>query len=127
MSLERRALVVDDDTAIRILLARVLTRSSFLVDSAQDGAEAIEKLKANDYAIVILDLMMPRIDGAGVVKYLTDHDPRMLPRVIVLTAYGASGLKKVPAEVGRVLEKPFEVDRLLREITECYWMTSGEA
>lgn len=126
MSLERRALVVDDDTAIRILLARVLTRSSFDVDSARDGAEAIEKLKEHDYAVVILDLMMPRIDGAGVVKYLTDHDPQMLPRVIVLTAFGASALNKISPPIGRVLEKPFEVDRLLREITECYWMTSGE-
>jgi len=127
MSLERRALVVDDDTAIRILLARVLTRSAFEVDSARDGAEAIEKLQAHEYDIVILDLMMPRIDGAGVVKYLTEHDPSMLPRVIVLTAFGASGLKRVSPPVGRVLEKPFDVERLLREITECYWLTSGEA
>jgi len=59
-------LVVDDDAAIRILISRILSRHGFRVDAAADGAEAIEELLQHDYALVTLDLMMPRIDGYGV-------------------------------------------------------------
>jgi len=52
-------LVVDDDDAIRTLVERVLRREKFEVESARDGHEAIEKLSRNDYATILLDLMMP--------------------------------------------------------------------
>ena len=114
MSGERRALVVDDDAGVRILVSRILTRHGFLVDAVRDGAEAIEKLLENDYALVTLDLMMPRVDGFGVVKYLTDHQPDTLARVIVMSAFGSRVLDKVPPGV-RFIEKPFDIERLLAE------------
>jgi CheY-like chemotaxis protein len=70
--------------------------------------------------------MMPRIDGKTVVRYLNDHAPEELPKVIVMTAFGASALKEVCPPIGRFVEKPFDVQRLLREVTECYWMTAGQ-
>lgn len=121
MGLERKALIVDDDVAIRVLLSRILRRSSFAVDSARDGAEAIEKLSADDYSIILLDLMMPRIDGIAVVRYLDAYRPELLKKVIVLTAWGAAAYEKVCPQVGRFLEKPFNVDDLMREVTECCW------
>jgi DNA-binding response OmpR family regulator len=114
----RKVLVVDDDVAIRILIARLLSRS-FEVDSARDGAEAIEKMRESDYAVVILDLMMPRIDGLGVLHYLREHDPAALKRVIVVTAFGSGAQPKVGSDVTRFLVKPFDVTDLLRAVTEC--------
>lgn len=112
MSQEQRALVVDDDAGIRILVARVLARKGFEVDTACDGAEAIEKLLQHDYAVVTLDLMMPRIDGAAVVRYLVQHKPEKLGNVIVMTAFGAAALEKVCPPVARFIEKPFDIDAL---------------
>lgn len=119
MSDGRRALVVDDDVGIRVLVSRILTRHGFMVDVVRDGAEAIEKLLEHDYALVTLDLMMPRIDGFAVVRYLTEHCPEKLRNVIVMTAYGSSALEKVCPPVVRFIEKPFDINRLLAEAAEC--------
>lgn len=118
MSDGRRALVVDDDAGIRILVARVLTREGFDVDSARDGAEAIEKMMQNEYDIITLDLMMPRVDGFAVVKYMTKHWPEKLGSVVVMTAFGAEALERVCPPVERTLEKPFDINRLLAEAAE---------
>ena len=114
----RRALVVDDDAAIRILVSRILRRQGFVVDAAADGAEAIEALLRKDYSLITLDLMMPRIDGYGVVKYLAEHKPELFNRVIVMTAFGPSALETICPPVVRLLHKPFEIDELLREAEE---------
>lgn len=121
--LERRALVVDDDAGIRLLLKRILARHQFEVDVARDGGEALEKILASDYAVIVLDLMMPRIDGAAVIRYLEEHCPDQLGNVIVMTAFGASALEAVCPPVARHIEKPFDVNHLLNEVTECYWMS----
>lgn len=119
MSDRQRALVVDDDAGIRILVARVLSRQGFEVDSARDGAEAIEQILQHDYAVIALDLMMPRIDGVAVVRYLRDHKPEKLAKVIVMTAWGAAALEKVCPPVERFLEKPFDIEVLVNEAVQC--------
>lgn len=119
MTALRRALVVDDDAAIRVLVSRILSRHGFSVDTVRDGAEAIEMLLQHSYDVIALDLMMPRIDGYGVVRYLIEHDPELLDKVIVMTAFGAQALTKVCPPVARFIEKPFDVSRLLAEAAEC--------
>lgn len=114
---ERLALVVDDDAAIRILVAKILGRRGFRVDAVPDGAAAIEHLMQHDYAVVVLDLMMPRIDGFGVIHYLTDHAPQMFERLIVMTAFGPTVAEKICPPVVRFIHKPFDVERLLNEAT----------
>ena len=81
-----KILIVDDDDAIRTMVERVLKREQFEVDSARDGFEAIEKLTHNDYGTVLLDLMMPRVDGHGVLHYLESQRNAPKPWVIVMTA-----------------------------------------
>jgi CheY-like chemotaxis protein len=114
----RRALVVDDDLAIRILVTRILSREGFTVDSACDGAEAIEKMLENDYAMITLDLMMPRLDGEGVVKFLVEHHPEELRKIVVMTAFGTGARDRVCPPVKRFLDKPFEVNALLAQARE---------
>lgn len=115
---KRAALVVDDDAGIRILVTRILARD-FTVDSARDGAEAIEKMLQRDYTVIVLDLMMPRIDGFAVIRYLMEHDPERLRRVIVMTAFGATAFDRVCPPVERFIEKPFEIADLLNEARGC--------
>ena len=115
MSAGRRALVVDDDAGIRILVSRILGRHGYAVDAVKDGAEAIEKVLQHDYAVITLDLMMPRIDGAAVMRYLAEHRPEMLARVIVMTAFGDRAIRAICPPVVRFIEKPFDISRLLAE------------
>lgn len=119
MSRVCKALVVDDDVSIRLLVSRVLTRSAFEVDTARDGAEALEKIAADDYGVIVLDLMMPRIDGVGVVSHLVHYRPELLSRVVVTSAFGGAALEKVCPPVERFLEKPFDIGRLIAEVSDC--------
>ena len=118
MSVARRALVVDDDAGIRVLVTRILIRRGFTVDTARDGAEAIEKVLEHPYNVITLDLMMPRIDGFAVVKYLTEHRPEALSHVIVMTAFGPNALERVCPPVVRFVEKPFDINALLAQAEE---------
>jgi CheY-like chemotaxis protein len=69
--------------------------------------------------------MMPRIDGYAVVHFLEKYRPESLPRVIVMTAFGSSAFERVSPPVGHLLEKPFDINHLLREVTECCFMASA--
>jgi CheY-like chemotaxis protein len=81
-----RALVVEDDPATRELLRRALEQDGWTVEEAADGAEALERIEAQPPAVILLDLMMPRLDGFEVVDRLRAHDDwRRIP-VIVVTA-----------------------------------------
>jgi CheY-like chemotaxis protein len=96
MKLENREriLVADDDQSIRQLLGTIIKRERLEVDLAPDGAEAIEHLKRREYSVILLDLMMPRVDGFGVIQYLRDHPQTHKPVVIVITAYADQRLRR---------------------------------
>lgn len=106
----RRALVVDDDNDIRFMVTKILQREGFRVDGVRDGFEAIGKLKDEDYDLVLLDLMMPRIDGFGVIRFLQKEKPLVLGKVIVMSALNPTGVED---QIDRVLSKPFDVTRLI--------------
>jgi CheY-like chemotaxis protein len=108
-----RVLVADDVRSIRQLVCTIVRREGLDVDCVSDGLEAIEKLKTNEYAVVLLDLMMPRLDGFGVIDYLRSDEPSQKPVVLVMTAYADQKFKDVdPNVVAGVLRKPFEVGDL---------------
>ena len=114
-----RILVVDDDESIRILVERVLRREQHRVESARDGFEAIQKLGGSEFDVVLLDLMMPRIDGLGVLDYLEHARRGRAPAVIVMTANLQSAdevQRKNP--VTTVLSKPFDIGDLIRTVNE---------
>jgi DNA-binding response OmpR family regulator len=117
--LSKKVLIVDDDDAIRNMVERVLRREHFEVESARDGFEAIEKLSRSDYATVLLDLMMPRVDGLGVLRFLEiEQKPA---RVIVMTAStNHVNETATAAPVFRVLPKPFDIHQLVSHIRECH-------
>lgn len=117
---ETRVLVADDDQSIRQLVCTIVHREGLDVDCVPDGAEAIEKLKTNEYAVILLDLMMPRVDGFGVIDHLRSHAPSQKPVVLVMTAYADQKFKEVdPNVVAGVLRKPFEVADLGNLIRLC--------
>ncbi len=114
-----RILVVDDDDAIRMMVERVLRREKYEVECARDGFEAIEKLSKNDYGAVLLDLMMPRVDGHGVLRFLEKEARQRKPRVIIMTANLAGAAETRAEAVVKVLPKPFDIRELLRQVRAC--------
>lgn len=113
-------LVADDNESICTLI-RALLQSDFVVEIARGGHEAIEKLKSRSYAAVLLDLLMPGVDGYGVLDFLRDEQPQMLRRVLIVTAsLSRHEMERVQRyDVCGVIAKPFEVDSLFGAVRHC--------
>ena len=117
---KKRALVVDDDDPIRAMLAKVVERQDLSVDTARDGVEAIERIDEDGYSVILLDLMMPRVDGFGVLKHLEQHHPNKLRCTIIASAVPESEiLKQFDMPVFRIHAKPFDMARLIQDIKTC--------
>ena len=107
-----RVLVVDDEPAIRALVAKIVERAGYPVDVARDGAEAIEKLEQNRYAVTVIDLMMPNVDGYSLIEHLKGA-ARPRPAIIVISAGDTAALRRLDgAVVHSILRKPFDIDVL---------------
>ncbi|MFN2442261.1 MAG: response regulator transcription factor [Thermoanaerobaculia bacterium] len=105
-----RALVIDDEEPIRKMIARVLTREGFAVEAACDGQQAIQMIDDAEYDFVVLDLMMPKVDGFGVLRHLKQSHPDLLRSVIVATAMYSNSVSF--PQIGGVLHKPFDLGDL---------------
>ena len=112
-----KVLVVDDEPGIRNLLREVLTEEGHEVVTARDGVEALEMLRGDEGYLVLLDLMMPRLDGRGVLHALEGrHDAGRQHRVIVMSAaerlfaYSAALKSELVREQ---VAKPFELEALI--------------
>ena len=115
--MEKRILVVDDDDAIRALLMTILRRRGFAVDVARHGGEAIERLERCRYAVMLLDLMMPNMNGWQVLEKLESMNGDR-PIVIVLTA-GSEPRDLNPDLVAGTVRKPFDVELLADSVGAC--------
>jgi excisionase family DNA binding protein len=112
--LERpRVLVVDDEEAVRDLIAKTLTMADYQVDTASDGQGALDQLKDTDFDLLITDLKMPGMDGLNVIRQARKLSPS-LP-IIIITGYSteASAIEAINLGVCGYLTKPFRLPRIL--------------
>lgn len=116
---ERKALICEDDPAIRSLVKTVVKREGFDVDTAADGAEGMEKMKDACYDLLVLDLMMPGVDGYQVIEHLQSRAAERLQRVVVMTAAAEAMRSEFPAPICTLLTKPFDIDQLTAAVREC--------
>ena len=115
-----RALIVDDDDPIRQMLTKIVERQNLHVDEARDGAEAIERIDSDGYCVILLDLMMPRVDGFAVLRHMKEQHPEKLQRTIVASAIPETEIRKrFDSPVYRIHSKPFDIQRLVGDIKEC--------
>lgn len=119
-------LVVDDDDAARLLLIEYLKGHELVnVDGARDGIDALHLIVTNDYAVMILDVMMPKMSGIDVLDSLealtSDPSVKALqypPAVLVITSAEKTVLpdaaiaQRCPGSVQRVFRKPFDIKEL---------------
>lgn len=118
---QRRALVADDDPSTRFLLASLLQKHHIAYDEVANGAEAVKQLKTNRYALLFLDLLMPRIDGWGVLDFLrAQRDKGAVPKTYVITGVQNQKLSVADQDVvAGLLYKPLDialVERLVRSV-----------
>jgi serine/threonine protein kinase len=113
-----RALVADDDPATRYILSSVLARNQIAFDEAENGAAAVRLLKANRYELVFIDLLMPRMDGWGVIDYLRAKRGDRNPRVFIVTGVHDQKLSTADEDVvSGLLYKPINVGQIERLVT----------
>jgi DNA-binding response OmpR family regulator len=111
-----RVLVIDDERMLRDTLAHVLTEEGYVVDAAVDGEEALERVHANRPDAILLDLMMPGMNGRQFLQALRNDAAYAEVPVLIMTA--VHGLEVNLASIGAsaVVEKPFDPDDLLNKV-----------
>jgi CheY-like chemotaxis protein/anti-sigma regulatory factor (Ser/Thr protein kinase) len=121
-----RILVADDEDSIRELLSRALTEKGYAVETAKDGAEALERVERQQYNLVLLDIWMPRMNGLEVLSRL--HKRPSPPRVIVMTADNTPEtlLHAVKEEAYQCMAKPFEMHSMT-DLVERVLTSSAQA
>ena len=121
-----RALIVEDDPAIRRLVEKLLTRRHFLIDTAHDGLEAVNKLRNGKYSVLILDLMVPELNGFEVIEFLKAENLRI--PVAVVSAVSQQALTRLDLDVVKlVISKPFDVDEFTKGVLELCAEAEGNA
>jgi CheY-like chemotaxis protein len=126
---QKRVLVVDDDAVIRELLGFALRRRALTVDEARDGHEALALMKSHQYAVVVLDLLMPGLDGAGVLESM-DKPELTAPPPVVLVITGADRgeiARLDPRRIHGVMRKPFDPEELAEVVAACAEIRSRNA
>ena len=114
-------LVVDDDAAFRELLRRMLEKEGCLVAEAENGRVALERVREAPPALILLDLMMPELDGFEFVAEFRKHEGWRAIPIVVVTAKDLSGEERLQlnGHVERILQKgAYSRDTLLREVRE---------
>lgn len=113
-----RLLVVDDDPPVRALLVEILIREGHTVDAAAHGREALALLAQRLYDLIVSDLKMPHLDGAGLYEEVSARWPQMLHRLLFMT--GSAMLPEYAAFLARerpaLLMKPWDVTALSRVV-----------
>ncbi|OQY27476.1 MAG: hypothetical protein B6244_10510 [Candidatus Cloacimonetes bacterium 4572_55] len=117
-------LVVDDDNSIRRMLRMILTNKNFLVVEAKNGQEAIDILKKRVIDLIISDVMMPKVDGFQLCRYIKNDPNLMDSYLLLLTAKNAINDRVTGLDIGAddYLGKPFAITELLARVKAAFRM-----
>lgn len=111
-----RVLVADDDKAVRESLVRALTLEGYTVSSVDDGGKALEMLRVDDHDALVLDLMMPVIDGLTVCRVLRSEKNRIPILMLTARSETTDRVQGLDAGADDYLPKPFALEELLARL-----------
>jgi len=113
---KKRILIVEDEAIVRESLRDWFVESGYDVDIAEDGNEALAKMKGEEFDIIVLDLRLPRIDGLQVFEEAKKLKPQI--KGVIVTAYPSKDTQEEAERLGLLgyLPKPFKVEDLERII-----------
>ena len=114
----KRVLIVDDEKDVRDILFTVLQQRGIQADCAANGREALDLIAQHPYVVVVLDLMMPEVDGFAVLETLKSAGT--MPVVLVLTAADQGLIERLDASlIHGLVRKPFEPSEIADGIAAC--------
>ncbi|RDH47993.1 response regulator transcription factor [Fischerella thermalis] len=112
---KKQILVVDDVIDNSLLLATILESEGYQVDIASSGYTAMAKIEANPPSLVLLDLMMPELDGYEVAKWIRQNQPSVA--IVIVTAYDElPTFDQQQLQIDGFLHKPINIDELLMQV-----------
>jgi len=113
-----RILVVDDDESIRKILSTILEEEGYVVDTAENGKEGIDKTTEKFYNLALIDVRLPDIEGVVLLAKLKETVPRM--RKIIITGFPSiqNAIQAVNNNADGYVLKPFEIDKILEIIKQ---------
>lgn len=109
----KKILIIDDEPDIRSMVAMRLEANDYIIIKAADGKEALEKMKSDTPDLIILDVMMPEMDGFEFFKIIRDKPRESMIPIIVLTARGSMRATFEVLNAEKFVPKPFDADELL--------------
>lgn len=113
-------LVIEDDDAIRVLISALCTRLGLTVEVAADGAEGVALIRRRSYDALLLDLMLPKVNGFEVLREVRAIAPALLARTIIITAVSEATLRDFDGGGTLVLlRKPFDIEDLQDALVAC--------
>ena len=116
----KRVLVVDDDFEIRNLLSGAFAQQGLTVDTAHDGENAIGLIAQTPYSVIVLDLVMPGVDGFAVLDYVRANKAETPPVVLVVTGADEPIVEQLdPSLVHGIMRKPFDVHDVTNIVVAC--------
>ncbi len=110
---KRKVLIVDDESGMRHMLSVLLEREGYEIDTAEDGKRGLDKIRANQYDLVLCDIRMPEMDGLTFLESTKNID-RSLP-VIMMSAFGNvdTAIEAMKKGAYDYVSKPFKADEIL--------------
>jgi CheY-like chemotaxis protein len=114
-----KVLIVEDDGGIRGMLSIALRRQGLAVDAVPSGEEALRLTRAFNYAVILLDLMLPRLNGVEFLEAFHQASPGAQTEVFVMTAFDDASIRRLgPMKVRAIVKKPFDVPSLVDAVRE---------
>jgi len=113
-----RILVVDDDESVRKVLSLILEEEGYVVDTAENGKEAIEKSESKCYNLALIDIRLPDMKGTKLLTAMKETTPKMAK--IIITGYPTlkNAIETVNKGADAYILKPFNMDNVLETIKE---------
>ena len=113
---QKKILIVDDEDDVRLFLADFISERDFGVETAADGEEAVEKVKKTKYDVILLDIMMPGMDGMACLEKIKKLSPSTV--VIMITALKDETRMAAAKKLGaaQYIVKPFSLNYLETEL-----------
>lgn len=115
----QKILLVEDEASLKELYRELLFSEGFGVDVAEDGEMAFNKMKENEYDLVLLDIRLPKMDGLQILNNLTQEEKNMHKKIVMLTNFSDEKVIKEAYELGAsgyLMKSALNPDDVLHEV-----------